>query len=247
MAEVARRSQWKPGAPGPRMGAASPVGDAMNDSPVAKVSLAGLARQVRDELFSLDRGFGWTLATLYRDPGEAIRAYVDRRDARATPPVRYAVLALAITALSMALFRLLGRERAPDTPPTDDALLVLVGRPELVLVLALIPALALALLALFRRERIEPGEAGVVASYAVAQAIMTLAFTALLLAPFQLTTPVYAGAGTATFCTYVIYAIARYFGARWSTWLRAVLASALAIVLAGSLMLASRLLIEAAQ
>lgn len=62
-----------------------------------RLNVPAIAHQVASEVLNLDRGILFTAVELTRRPGDAIRDYVRGRRARYTGPVKYFVLAVAVT------------------------------------------------------------------------------------------------------------------------------------------------------
>jgi hypothetical protein len=76
---------------------------AHSDRP-ARLTLRGFADSVQREVFDVDRGLLGTWLQLWRRPGATIRRYIEWRDPRVTPPVRYAIVCLALSALVLQWF-----------------------------------------------------------------------------------------------------------------------------------------------
>jgi hypothetical protein len=81
----------------------SPEVPAHSERP-ARLTLRGFADSVQREVFDADRGLLGTWLQLWRRPGTTIRRYIEWRDPRLTPPVRYAIVCLALSALLLQWF-----------------------------------------------------------------------------------------------------------------------------------------------
>ena len=81
----------------------SPDAPAHSDRP-ARLTLRGFAVSVQREVFDADRGLLGTWLQLWRRPGATIRRYIEWRDPRLTPPVRYAIVCLALSTLVLQWF-----------------------------------------------------------------------------------------------------------------------------------------------
>src|SRR5688500_11343799 len=81
----------------------SPEMPVPSDRP-ARLTLRGFADTVQREVFDADRDLLGTWLQLWRRPGSTIRRYVEWRDPRLTPPVRYAIVCLALSALVLRWF-----------------------------------------------------------------------------------------------------------------------------------------------
>ena len=64
-----------------------------------RLTLQGFADSVQREAFDVDRGLLGTWLQLWRRPGTTLRRYIHCRESRLTPPVRYAIICLALSAL----------------------------------------------------------------------------------------------------------------------------------------------------
>lgn len=62
-----------------------------------RLTLRGIAQQVARDVLNLDRGILFTALELTRRPGDAIRDYVEGKRVRYAGPVKYFILALAVT------------------------------------------------------------------------------------------------------------------------------------------------------
>lgn len=62
-----------------------------------RLTVRGIAQQVARDVLNLDRGIVFTALELTRRPGDAIRDYVEGKRVRYAGPVKYFILALAVT------------------------------------------------------------------------------------------------------------------------------------------------------
>lgn len=69
-----------------------------------RLTLRGFADSVQREAFDVDRGLLGTWLQLWRRPGTTLRRYIQWRESRLTPPVRYAIICLALSALLLQWF-----------------------------------------------------------------------------------------------------------------------------------------------
>ena len=147
----------------------------------ARLTLQSFAHAVSDELFNLHRGLVGTFLALWRRPGTTIRRYIEWRDPALTPPLRYLIVSLAVSALAGHLLGYQsgfaeGATRAAESEAMDtERLKELIS--QFWLWLAALPALAVALERAYR-STINSAEALAFSSYAIAQ--ISLGFLGLL-------------------------------------------------------------------
>ncbi|HET7845769.1 MAG TPA: DUF3667 domain-containing protein [Xanthomonadales bacterium] len=156
------------------------------DAPVPRLTLRAIGEQVADELLSFDRGLPWTFAQLSWRPGNAVRAYLERRDPRLTKPLRYFVIVLAAAGLALAHSDFAqgfahGFMEGWGDAPGRSGLVAVLARPEVVFTATFLPALAAAISSRFARHDVNTAEALATATYLTAQALAWFTLLALSL------------------------------------------------------------------
>ena len=213
-----------------------------------RLSVREFGRQLADELLSLERGLPWTFWQLTRRPGETIRRYVEWRDARITRPVRYLLVALAAAGALLWLGGFVdaftqgfaqGFDRGPQAAPKGPLLhaaFSFVSRPETIVLLALLPALASAVEGAYRSSGINTAEAFALSTYVLAQAALLFALAVAIAGAIPATGAIGVVAGAAiplvTLGAFPILAIRGYFRPAPRATRRAVLAYVAAVALA---------------
>jgi hypothetical protein len=174
----------------------------------ARLTLAGFAAAVQREVFDADRGLFGTWWRLWWRPGATLRRYIEWRDPALTPPVRYAIVALALAALLLHSLGISaefaggfeqGLAKANHASAQESGWAAAIGeRLDWWLYLAAIPAMAAALENVYRRH-INTAEALAFATYALAQIALGIALLIVLL------DLAFGYAGTAPFALWPIY------------------------------------------
>jgi hypothetical protein len=154
----------------------------IDPAPPERLTMAAFWRDLGQEAFSLDRGLPWTVLEMFRRPGALVRDYVVTRDARIVKPLRHFLVGFALLALVFSLaggaasFReglfegASGRGR-----DASAALWWLLGHVQVVLVLVVMPAGALALERVYRRHGPTFAEMWVLCLFVAGQAMMVAA------------------------------------------------------------------------
>ena len=167
----------------------TPQAQTQADRP-ARLTLRGFLDSVQREVFDADRGLLGTWLQLWRWPGATVRRYVEWRDPRLTPPVRYAIVCLALSTLLLHWFDLgadfktgfqKGFLEADQDPTRNQALGDLIGQHlDWWLYLVAIPSMAAALEGVYR-ARINWAEAFAFATYSLAQLSLGISLLIVLL------------------------------------------------------------------
>ena len=196
------------------------------------LTLREIWQQLADELFSLERGFPYTLVQLFRAPGATVRRYVLHRDPRITKPIRYFLIpGTLFTALMLAL-RPRFEALTPAAPSSRQAVMTdFAYEHMLLLAVAGIVAGAIAIWLVFRARRPTLVETVVLSTYANAQGLWLNG--PLLVAIAYGAPKAVAIAGTIASVAYNLWVTVDYFGGGWRNWLLALLSAVVAQVIAG--------------
>jgi hypothetical protein len=207
-------------------------------APPGRLTMAAFWRDVGQEIFSLDRGLPGTFLGMFRNPGGLVRDYVVTRDPRIIRPLRHFLVGFALLALVFSLaggvssFRVGVTAGASEAGPgVAEALWGLLSHMQLLLVLVVLPAGALALERVYRRHGPTFAEMWVMCLFVAGQAMIV---AALLFASGEwLHVP---GTGWLLLAQVPAWFLATalgYFPA--ASWPRRLLSAVIALVLAGSL------------
>ena len=206
------------------------------------LTLRELWQQLVDELFSLERGFPYTLLELFRAPGRTVRRYVLERDPRITRPVRYFFIPGTLFAAVVVALRPRLEALGEVAPGSQEAAAADFAYEHLLpLALAGIVAGALATWLVFRRHRPTLVETLVLSTYVNAQGLWINGVLVVAIAYGAPQAVAYAGG--VGMLAYTLWVSADYFGGSWREWLLALLAITLGQALIGvPVLVASRLL-----
>jgi hypothetical protein len=196
--------------------------------PSKPLTLRAVSRELADELFSVDRGMLHTFVRLWVEPSAATQRYVERRDARLTPPARYLVVAIAVsTAVTWFVMSKLGLASHLGLKPSQVAQSEWVSQNTGWLVLLVLPPV-IAVLRVFDRQRGAQAwaSAAVLVAYTQAQSLWAQLLVVIPLA--YLPTVWASGAASVVLSVWLLWAWTRYLGRPW--W-RAGLGALLAVVL----------------
>ncbi|MBY4595037.1 DUF3667 domain-containing protein [bacterium BD-1] len=159
---------------------------APDPAPPERLTMAAFWRDFGDEVFSLDRGLPWTFLRMFRGPGALVRDYVVVRDRRIVRPLRFFLVGFALLALVFSLAGGVESARAGfyagfdgQAPGVAAAIWWLLSQVQLLLVLVVLPAGAMALDRVYRGHGPSFAEMWVLCLFVAGQA---MAVAALLFA-----------------------------------------------------------------
>lgn len=151
-------------------------------TPPERLTMAAFWRDLGEEAFSLDRGLPWTVREMFRRPGALVRDYVLTRNPRIVKPLRFFLVGFALLALvfSMAGGAASFREGLFDGASgrgqdASAAIWWLLGKVQVLLVLVVLPAGALALERVYRRHGPTFAEMWVMCLFIAGQAMIVAA------------------------------------------------------------------------
>ncbi len=204
-------------------------------APPERLTMAAFWRDLGDEAFSLDRGLPGTFLRMFRGPGALVRDYVATRNPRIVRPLRHFLVGFALLALVFSLAG--GVESAREGVHAGlegrgreaaEAIWWLLSQVQMLLVLVVLPAGALAIERVYRRHGPTFAEAWVMCLFIAGQA-MTVAALAFALDEW-LHVP---GMGPLLLLQVPVWFLATAMGYfPGANWLRCLLRAAIALALA---------------
>ena len=151
-------------------------------APPERLTMTAFWRDVGNEVFSLDRGLPWTLARMFRNPGALVRDYVKVRDPRIIRPLRHFLVGFALMAVVFSLAGGVQSAREGLFEGLQDqgtamaeAIWFLLSHVQVLLVLVILPAGALALERIYRRHGPTFAEMWVMCLFVAGQAMAVAA------------------------------------------------------------------------